>query len=63
MRDTEEDIYHLKNKSKSLQSQLSKKGGYLTERNIDEKIDQEISTYVKKDGQPGPGNLPGREAK
>lgn len=64
LRDTEDDIEGLRNKSRSLQTQVSKKSGLPPERELDAKIDQEISSYVKKDGDdPQPLHLYGREIK
>ena len=61
LRDLEDDVHVLKNKSRSLQSQVSKKSGSTPERDLDNKIDQEISTHIKKDGDEAPLHLYGRE--
>ena len=60
LRDTEDDIDLLRNKSRSLQTQVSKKTGFPTDRNVDEKIDQEIASFVKTDTREGPQKLYGR---
>lgn len=61
--DCEDDLDLLRNKSRSLQTQVSKKNSSSgDEKSLDQKIDQEIASHVRRDGAETPQALYGRNA-